>query len=250
MLHCLHSVLWLEFSVWGSSDKLSAAPRPKKNYLASSVHKILHHFSLGQSMCSLANCNLFIFFNNGTLRGLLADSLASHMCLLIVTVLTGNFRLSLITLELIIGRVFAILAILRSIRTVVFRFLPHLSGFGCHFKAFDIILAEQPIISALCFPSLINFLIKVRYSFEQCLGWPFYSDFQRETHSTTFAAFVLNKGHCLTPVFSQNDLTLIKLHTAIIWTRPFQLMIQLHIINSMHVMTVGSVGFLLLYHTY
>jgi len=34
MLHCLHSVLWLEFSVWGSSDKLSAAPRPKKNNLA------------------------------------------------------------------------------------------------------------------------------------------------------------------------------------------------------------------------
>ncbi len=26
---------------------------------------------------------------------------------------------------------------------VVFHFLPHLSGFGCHFKAFDIILAEQ-----------------------------------------------------------------------------------------------------------
>ncbi|CAI9540041.1 unnamed protein product, partial [Staurois parvus] len=32
-----------------------------------------------------------LFFNSGTLRGLLADSLASHRCLLIVTVLTGNF---------------------------------------------------------------------------------------------------------------------------------------------------------------
>ncbi|CAI9596830.1 unnamed protein product [Staurois parvus] len=45
-------------------------------------------------MCSLANCNLFstrLFFNSGTLGGLLADSLASHRRLLIVTVLTGNF---------------------------------------------------------------------------------------------------------------------------------------------------------------
>ncbi|CAI9537603.1 unnamed protein product [Staurois parvus] len=37
---------------------------------------------------------------------------------------------------------------------VVFSFLPRLSGFGCHFKAFSIILAEQPIIfcTSLCFP--------------------------------------------------------------------------------------------------
>ncbi len=40
------------------------APRPKKNNLASSVHKILRHVSLNQSMCSLANCNLFIFSTN------------------------------------------------------------------------------------------------------------------------------------------------------------------------------------------
>ncbi|CAI9594073.1 unnamed protein product [Staurois parvus] len=44
-----------------------------------------------------------LFFNSGTLRGLLADSLASHRCLLIVTVLTGNFRPSLIFLERIVG---------------------------------------------------------------------------------------------------------------------------------------------------
>ncbi|CAI9611759.1 unnamed protein product [Staurois parvus] len=43
------------------------------------------------------------FFNSGTLRGLLADSLASHRRLLIVTVLTGNFRPSLIFLEMIVG---------------------------------------------------------------------------------------------------------------------------------------------------
>ncbi|CAI9568111.1 unnamed protein product [Staurois parvus] len=44
----------------------------------------------------------FFFFNSGTLRGLLADSLASHRRLLIGTVLTGNFR-PLIFLELIVG---------------------------------------------------------------------------------------------------------------------------------------------------
>ncbi|CAI9624700.1 unnamed protein product [Staurois parvus] len=56
-------------------------------------------------MCPLANCNLFStsFFNSGTLRGLLADSLASHQRLLIVSVLTGNFTPSLIFLELIVG---------------------------------------------------------------------------------------------------------------------------------------------------
>ncbi len=54
----------------------------------------LHQFSLSQSMCSLANCNLFIFSTMG-LRGFLADSF------------TWAFRLSLITLELIIGWVFS-----------------------------------------------------------------------------------------------------------------------------------------------
>ncbi|CAI9612453.1 unnamed protein product, partial [Staurois parvus] len=58
---------------------------------------------------------------------------------------------------------------------VVFRFLPRLSGFGCHIKAFAIILAEQPIIfctSLYVFPSPIHFSIKVRCSSEQCLELP------------------------------------------------------------------------------
>ncbi|CAI9620277.1 unnamed protein product, partial [Staurois parvus] len=58
---------------------------------------------------------------------------------------------------------------------VVLRFLPRLSGFGCHFKAFAIILAEQPInfcTSLYVFPSPINVLIKVRCSSEQCLERP------------------------------------------------------------------------------
>ncbi|CAI9592165.1 unnamed protein product [Staurois parvus] len=58
------------------------------------------------SQCALwqiVTSSAHLFFNSGTLRGLLADSLASHRCLLIVTVLTGNFRPSLIFLELIVG---------------------------------------------------------------------------------------------------------------------------------------------------
>lgn len=68
---------------------------PKRAILpSSSVHKMFLHFSLGQSICSLANCILFIFslfffFNSGTLWGPLAVRLVSHKPLLIVTVLTG-----------------------------------------------------------------------------------------------------------------------------------------------------------------
>lgn len=72
----------------------------KRTIMLWSVHKMLHHFSLGHSMCSLSNCNLFstcCFDNNRTLRGFLADSLASHRCLLIVAVLACNFRPSLIS---------------------------------------------------------------------------------------------------------------------------------------------------------
>lgn len=31
MLHCLHCVLWLEFSVWGLSHKLFVALEPENN---------------------------------------------------------------------------------------------------------------------------------------------------------------------------------------------------------------------------
>ena len=128
--------------------------------------------------------------------GLLADNLASHRRLLTVTVLTGNFR-SLIALELITGWVFATLAILRSIRMVVFRFLPRLSGFDCQFKALEIILAEQPIIfctSLYVFPSPINFLIKVCCSSEQRVERPILlriSERNALQPAGTCAAFVL-----------------------------------------------------------
>ncbi|CAI9585622.1 unnamed protein product [Staurois parvus] len=58
------------------------------------------------SQCALwqiVTSSVPLFFNSGTLRRLLADSLASHRHLLIVTVLTGNLRPSLIFLELIVG---------------------------------------------------------------------------------------------------------------------------------------------------
>ena len=113
---------------------------------------------LGQSVCSLANCNLFStchFF---------ADSIR----VLIVTVLTGNIRSSLINLELIIGLVFAILAVLPSIWMVVFHFLPRLSGFGCHFNTFEIIYTEQRVIYCTnlhVFPFPINVFLKVSQRF-------------------------------------------------------------------------------------
>lgn len=127
-----------------------------RTILLSSIHRILCHFSLGPSMCSLANCNLFntSFFSSGTLRGFLVNSLASHWRLLIVKVLTGKWRSSLIALELIIGCFFAILVIPWCTCMVVFLFLPDVSGFVHHFKAFEVILVE-PIIcctSFICFP--------------------------------------------------------------------------------------------------
>ncbi len=75
---------------------LTKCPRPldpKRTILLHQSTK-LHQFSLGQSMC-LANCNLFIFSTMGQ-QGFLADSF------------TWAFRLSLITLEMIIGWVFSI----------------------------------------------------------------------------------------------------------------------------------------------
>lgn len=157
------------------------------------------------------------FLNSGTLWGLLVHRLASHKCLLTVTVLTGNSRLSLTSLELIIGWVFAILAIDRSIRTVVFRFLPRLSGFAFHLKPLEIILAEQPMIfctSLYVFPSLINFLIRLRCSSLQC---PIFGFGHREFHGQHVLASSLNKGKLNhTCFFPKRMNSLIGLYTAII----------------------------------
>lgn len=135
---------------------------PKRTILLSSVHK-MHHFSLGQPVP--------LFMQQWDFAG--ADSLASHRRLLIVTVPTGSFRPSLISLELNTGRVYVTLAFLQSVPTVVFRFLPRLSGFGCYFKAsfwllFEIIFCT----SSYVFSSPISFFIKVCCSSEQCLAPP------------------------------------------------------------------------------
>lgn len=111
--------------------------------LLSSVHRMVLQFSLGRLTCSLAN--------RGTLRrgaGLLADRLAPHRRLLVVTALSGIFSLSLITLEPIIGSVFATLgssSIRSNGQSFVF-FHPRLSGLAFHFRALEIISDEQPII--------------------------------------------------------------------------------------------------------
>ncbi len=147
------------------------------------------------------------------------------MRLLIVTILTGNIRLSLITLELIIGRVFAILAILRSIRMVVFRFLPHLSGFGCHFKAFDIILADQPIIfcTSLCFPLSNQLFNQSTLFFWTMSGTIHFTQIFREKCTVHLLPSSLNKGHLFDTSFFTEWFPLIKLRTAIILNTSFSI---------------------------
>ncbi|CAI9614137.1 unnamed protein product, partial [Staurois parvus] len=86
------------------------------------------------------------FFNSGTLQGLLADSLASHRRLLIVSVLTGNFRtfFDLPGADCWLSPCHFGYSSIHSNGS----FLPFSStsfSLGCHFKAFAIILAEQPI---------------------------------------------------------------------------------------------------------
>jgi len=68
MLHCLHSVLWLEFSTLGSPDVLSITTRPENNNFILISPQNVTPFC--QSTCSLANFNNF-FPNNGALQRLL-----------------------------------------------------------------------------------------------------------------------------------------------------------------------------------
>ncbi|MEQ2240184.1 hypothetical protein ILYODFUR_012178 [Ilyodon furcidens] len=93
--------------------------------------------------------------------------------------------------------VFAILAILQPIP--VFCFPPHLSSLAYHFKALEIILAEQPFIfctSLYVFPSEIDILIKVilikvRCSSEQCLEQPIFFRFSERTDSGARIEWIL-----------------------------------------------------------
>ena len=155
--------------------------RPENDHWTLIRPKNCYTISLwGQLKCSLANFNrfctfFFFFFQQWCLTG--ASWWSLH---LIKRRLTGIPQLqvhcwsSLIFLEELIGWIFAILTLLSSV-TVVANFLPYVSGFCCHFKAFEIILAEHPVIcctSLYVFPSPINFLIKLRCSSEQCLERP------------------------------------------------------------------------------
>ncbi len=127
-------------------------------------------------MCSLAHFNRFCtcrFFSTMVLYG---GFLASIKRLLTVTVLIGHFRSSLIFPEVMIGWIFAY-SDYSSIRfNSICSFSFTCFGLCCHFKkAFEIILAENPIIcctSLYVFPSPINFLIKLRCCSGQCLEWP------------------------------------------------------------------------------
>ena len=138
----------------------------------------------------LPDCAHAVFFFSTML--LLADSFALVKRLLTITALTGNFRSYLIFLEVIIGWIFAILSIPRSLLTVIARFLLRVSGFCYHFKAFEIILSEHPIIcctSLYVFPFPINFLIQLKWH------GSFYFAIQKEiyfiTMCETFASLLI-----------------------------------------------------------
>lgn len=184
--------------------------------------------SLSCSMCSLAIYSHFstcLFLgekknekriNIGTLQGLLAGSLASRRRRLIVTVLAGNLRSSLMLLELIIGWAFVILVALRSIPTVPFLLFPHLSGFWCHFSWTAYFLLFFIV------PSLVYFFKQRNTSSEQCLERPIFSVSQGQMHHQRLSQlpWSLNKGQMFNNCFfflfhTINDLWLFELDTDI-----------------------------------
>ena len=143
------TVAWIQYP--GSSDVLSTTTRPlEKEQFYSHQSTECYAISLWPNQCVpwqiVTDSAHAVFFNNGALEGLLADSLALIKHLLTVTALTGHFRSSLIFLEVMIGWIFTILTILQSVLTEVACFLLRVSGFCWHFKAFEIILAEDPIL--------------------------------------------------------------------------------------------------------
>lgn len=102
----IFSVLWLEFIVWGLTDKLSVVPKPKKEQ--SSFHRSLNvapFFFRPVGMC--------VLFVSPPTMGLFGafflQILTSHGQILVVLELTGIFRFSLVTMVLITGWVFVIL---------------------------------------------------------------------------------------------------------------------------------------------
>lgn len=170
--------------------------------LLSSVHRMVLQFSLGRLTCSLAN--------SGTLQGggLLADRLAPHRRLLVVTALSGIFSLSLITLEPIIGSVFATLgssSIRSNGKSFVF-FHPRLSGLAFHFRALEIISDEQPII--FCTLSNQRFDQSTPF-FWTMSGTTRFSQVLREKCMQTVLASSFNKGHVIHTLIlhRMNDLT-------------------------------------------
>ena len=147
---------------------------PKRTILLSSNHKLLHLFTLGQSMCFLANFNLF----------------------------AGGF-LPLITLELITA-----FAILRFIQMVFFfLFIPHPSGFNCHFKAFQIIFCSSSFLFffSVFYPLQSTYESKYIVPLNNIWTNRFYSDFQREMHHNQHVQHLmptsLDKGHLLNTCF-------------------------------------------------
>lgn len=186
-------VLWPEFSVWASSDKLSAGLGPKKHNLTFIKTQNVPPFLYKSADLFFGKYFLLhhVFFNSeSSCRSILlsqASRLTSDLlCLPWSSSSDGSFDW-----------------ILRSIRMVFFRFLPRRSGFAFLFKELEIILAKQPIIfctSFYIFPSPINILIKIRCSSKEFRF--------SEINSRTCAGSSLNKDHLIdTFLHRKNDLS-------------------------------------------
>ena len=98
--YCLYCVRWLEFRVWGSSHKVSAALGPKENNFILISPQNVPPFLFGPIDEFFVTSSAHAFFlTEGLCRRILVNRLASHRHFLTVTVLKGNSRLSLIILE-------------------------------------------------------------------------------------------------------------------------------------------------------
>ena len=146
------------YVVWRTLDDYSSR---KEQFYSHQSTECLCHFSLGQSTCSLANFSIHAVFST-------MDSYGGFLLIAWSGVFwsSGNFRSSPPERSKMISWICPSIHINCSCCV---------SGCCCHFKAFEIILAELPIIcftSLYVFPSPINFLIKLCCSFEHRLEWP------------------------------------------------------------------------------
>ena len=79
MLHCIYTVLWLQFRTWGSSEALSMTARPEKNNFTLTTPQNVRLFLFGPTMCSLAKFNRFCTCRFGVYRAFLLMASIKHL---------------------------------------------------------------------------------------------------------------------------------------------------------------------------